>query len=131
LRRGSEGYIKHLPRLLPVGRTITLKCWKERDGGPRIHNRYVLTDIAGVQFGDSLEVGKEGEEDRVSILEERSWERLLKDYVDAPDGCGRSRAMSPYVVPRRPSGSCPFVTCESTRAPAADSTGRVLRSVQE
>jgi hypothetical protein len=70
-----------LPQLLPLGRPVTLHCWKERAGGPRLHNRYLLTEIGGVQFGDGIERGDPGQDDRVSILEERSHAELWSQYA--------------------------------------------------
>lgn len=40
--------------------------------------------IAGVQFGDSIERGEAGHQDRVSILEERSRLDLWAQYLGAP-----------------------------------------------
>jgi hypothetical protein len=80
--------IKHaeraLPDVVPDGMKVTLRCWKEKAGGARLHNRYLLTDIAGVQFGDSIERGEAGHQDRVSILEERSRLDLWAQYLGAP-----------------------------------------------
>jgi hypothetical protein len=61
---------QHLPTDLPLGRAVTLHTWQQRLGGPRLHNRYLITDVGGVQFGDGVETGAPGESDRVSILEE-------------------------------------------------------------
>jgi hypothetical protein len=72
---------RFLPRLLPFGSKVTLRCWKEKVGGARLHNRYLLTDIGGVQFGDGIEVGDPGHEDRVSILDEPSRARLWAQFV--------------------------------------------------
>src|SRR5690606_3465563 len=74
-----------LPRVLPIGMSVTLRCWKQRVGGERLHNRYLLTDVGGVQFGDGIEVGEAGEHDRVSILDDPSWTALWVHYAsDAP-----------------------------------------------
>ncbi len=73
---------RYLPLRLPAGFRVTLRCWRERAGGARLHNRYLLTDIGGVQFGDSIEVGDPGHEDRVSILDERSHGRLWGQYLE-------------------------------------------------
>jgi len=70
-----------LPRLLPAGMKVTLHCWKEREGGPRLHNRYILTEIGGVKFGDSIELGGTGHEDHLSILDKPSWEKLWDQYA--------------------------------------------------
>jgi hypothetical protein len=83
-----------LPRILPAGVEVTLHCWKERAGGPRLHNRYLITEIGGVEFGDGIELGDAGDEDRLSILEESSRAKLWNDYVgSAPafDSAGASR----------------------------------------
>jgi hypothetical protein len=85
---------RYLPGLLPPGSKVTLRCWKERTGGARLHNRYLLTDIGGVQFGDEIEAGDPGHEDRVSILDEPSLVRLWDHYAGSPpafDEAGASR----------------------------------------
>jgi hypothetical protein len=70
-----------LPNLLPDGLQITLHCWKERPAGPRLHNRYLLTDIGGVKFGDGIEMGDAGQEDHLSILDEPSRLKLWNQYI--------------------------------------------------
>lgn len=70
-----------LPSCVPTGMKVSLHSWKERAGGPRLHNRYLLTDVGGVQFGDSIEHGDRGQQDRVSILEEVSRARLWDEFV--------------------------------------------------
>ena len=72
---------QHLPGALPLGRAVTLHTWQQRPGGPRLHNRYLITDVGGVQFGDSVEAGAAGETDRVSILEEATRAELWEHYV--------------------------------------------------
>lgn len=77
--------VKHAERALgqcvPIGMKVSLHCWKERSGGPRLHNRYLLTDVGGVQFGDSIEQGATGHHDRVSILEEQTRARLWAEFA--------------------------------------------------
>lgn len=60
-----------MPRMLPLGTAVTLHYWRARqpgEFGARFHNRYILTDVGGVQFGDSIEQGDPGQHDRLSIL---------------------------------------------------------------
>lgn len=73
-----------LPEILPDGVKIALKCWRGRTGAPRIHNRFLVTDIAGVKFGDSLEEGAAGHQDHLSILDEPSRVTLWNQYVVPP-----------------------------------------------
>jgi hypothetical protein len=70
-----------LPRALPPGAKVTLYCWKERAGGKRFHNRYVITDVGGVKFGDSIEMGTTGQEDHLSILDESSRAAVWAQYA--------------------------------------------------
>jgi hypothetical protein len=67
--------------VLPKGQVVKIYIRSEKRDGDRIHNRYLLTDIGGVQFGDSIASGK-GQKDRVSILEEPSRHTLWRQYVN-------------------------------------------------
>jgi hypothetical protein len=85
---------RSLPQILPSGVEVTLHCWKERLGGPRLHNRYLITEVGGVEFGDGIEMGDAGDEDRLSILEESSRAKLWNDYLGSTpafDSAGASR----------------------------------------
>jgi hypothetical protein len=72
----------HLPRWLQVGQDTLVHTWSQRPGGKRLHNRYLITNIGGVKFGDSVEQGQEGEDDHISILDESSREDLWSQFVD-------------------------------------------------
>jgi len=54
-----------LPALVSPGAHLIIRCWRERDGGERLHNRCMLTDIGGVKFGDGLENGGAGQQDHL------------------------------------------------------------------
>jgi hypothetical protein len=74
-----------VPQNLPRGITVTFRSWIERRGGERFHNRYVLTDVGGVQFGDSIERGEGGQFDRLSLLGHDERLRLWSQfYGSAP-----------------------------------------------
>jgi hypothetical protein len=70
-----------LPNALPPGCSVTLRCLRTRHAGDRLHNRYVLTDIGGVQFGDSIEHTQDGQQDHVAILGDDAHASLWKDYT--------------------------------------------------
>lgn len=94
-----------LPRALPFGRQVTLRCWRQRFGGRRLHNRYLLSDVGGVQFGDGIETGSGGaDQDHLSILDEPSWAGLWSDYVGATpafDIAGPPQVFTGSSSPRR------------------------------
>jgi hypothetical protein len=70
----------HLPSIIPIGLTLTIRRWKNRDGGERLHNRYILTDIGGVQFGVGLDEGDRGTSDDVTRLSADTYRRRMEDY---------------------------------------------------
>ncbi len=73
-----------LPQHTPSDLKLRVRFRAERDCGKRLHNRYVLTDVGGIQFGDGLEKGSVGQDDRVSALEAATWKELLNQYCEAP-----------------------------------------------
>lgn len=73
-----------LPGLTPRDLALAVRFRAQRTSGPRLHNRYLLTDVGGLQFGDSPEQGAAGEEDRVSRLEIDTWQALWAQYTTSP-----------------------------------------------
>jgi hypothetical protein len=73
---------QQLPQRLPAGLSFSLHIWKQRPQGLRLHNRYLITEIGGVQFGDGIELGGPGETDHVNLLDEPSRAELWEQYVD-------------------------------------------------
>lgn len=58
-----------------------MNCWAQRTGGERLHNRFIVTNVGGIKFGDSIAQGTQhGEEDHLSILDEPSRIRLIESY---------------------------------------------------
>lgn len=71
-----------LPRIIPTGLELTVYYWKERLGGKELHNRFILTDIGGVQFGHGLDCDLGGgSDDIISRLDVRSYSREWNDYA--------------------------------------------------
>ncbi len=75
---------KKLPDLIPIGLKLELKRWKQRNGGEKLHNRYILTDIGGVKIDPGLDDGKDGESFEVILLERKPYEKQLDNYVRSP-----------------------------------------------
>ena len=71
---------QYLPRLIPRGFTLTVRRWDNRQNGERLHDRYILTDIGGVQFGVGLDEGGPNSTDDISRLSYETWQRRLEDY---------------------------------------------------
>jgi hypothetical protein len=67
---------RKLPQIIPKGLSVKFKRWKQRQGGEKIHNRYILTNLGGVSFGIGLDAGKEGETDDLNLLShDQYWKR--------------------------------------------------------
>ena len=70
-----------LPSIIPEGLTLRVYRWKEREGGEKLHNRYILTDIGGVSFLTGLDEGDPGMTDDVSRLPAKVYSRRWNDYA--------------------------------------------------
>ena len=53
---------------------------RERDGGERLHNRYILTDLGGVIFGVGLDEGDEGSMDDIHLLARTQYDERWRQY---------------------------------------------------
>lgn len=90
-----------LPPLIPAGLRVSVSFWNARSPGQRLHNRYVITDVGGVQFGDSIERGGTDQVDRLSILEEESRARIWNDFMGGTPAFDRAGAGFEVVGTRR------------------------------
>ena len=70
-----------LPPVLPAGMPLSVYRWKEREGGEKLHNRYILTDIGGVQFGVGLDEGEPGTTDDIARLSADTFRKRFEDYA--------------------------------------------------
>ena len=60
---------------------LFVRRWKEREGGEKLHNRYILTDIGGVQFGVGLDEGEPGTTDDIARLSVDTFRKRFEDYA--------------------------------------------------
>jgi hypothetical protein len=69
---------KHLPKIIPVGLTVRFIRWQQ----DQLHNRFILTEKAGLQFGIGLDAHNEKppHEDTVSLLSEQTREKTWSEY---------------------------------------------------
>ncbi|HEX7840796.1 MAG TPA: hypothetical protein VF469_25135 [Kofleriaceae bacterium] len=66
---------------LPRGISVEFARWRQRGGGEKLHNRYVLTDLGGVALGIGLDAGEAGETDDLLLLPRAQYERRWAQYV--------------------------------------------------
>lgn len=115
--RGADGLLKdcqqRLPQILPNGRSLRVTVLRKREGGEKIHNRYVLTLLAAVMFGTGLDVSHEGKTDESDDLCRLSGEQLDKrwgQYVTAPSSYFEIAAGPKDISSIRETVSAPRVT---------------------
>ena len=75
--------MKELPRFVPKGLALEIVLLKERPGGEKLHDRFILTDRWGVQFSVGLD--SHGPNDAtttiVTLLTEELWSAIYQKYA--------------------------------------------------
>jgi hypothetical protein len=72
---------RRLPSLIPEGMKVRFVRWQQKEGGEKLHNRFILTDMGGVRFGVGLDDGAAGETDEVELLGEEAYKLRWKQYT--------------------------------------------------
>ncbi len=78
---------KYLPPLIPKSMTLKIKIWKRKPDGQRLHNRYILTDLAGISFGTGIDhsgSSNSEETDDITRLSEKQYDQRRREYRDSP-----------------------------------------------
>jgi hypothetical protein len=75
-----------LSGILPAGLELRLVRWREREGGKRFHDRYILTNIGGLLFPTGLDDddGDGGQQATINLLTQELHCEFWKDF-HAPD----------------------------------------------
>ena len=69
-----------LPAILPAGRRLTVTVLRQREGGQKIHNRYVLTKFFGASFGTGLDAADPDQAGQTEDICRLSREQLLERW---------------------------------------------------
>ena len=70
-----------MPRIIPQGLKVIFRQWQEKPGGEKLHNRYILTDIGGVDFGTGLDEGDAGQTDDIKLLGKERFKIRWQQYA--------------------------------------------------
>lgn len=76
-----------LPQLIPSGKRIQVYMWKQREHGEKLHNRYILSEVAGVFFGTGLDKAGDPdskETDDLNLLSPIQLDFRWKQYKATP-----------------------------------------------
>lgn len=87
--RGTHEYFRDackqkLPRRVPDGLRVVVRRLERKEGHDEMHNRYVLTELCGIQFGVGLATGGPGATDDTTLLSERQYRHRWKQYAQEP-----------------------------------------------
>lgn len=79
----SRNCIMELPRYVPKGLALEVVLLKEKIGGEKFHDRFILTDRWGVQFSVGLDSHGPHETTKtiVTLLNEDLWASIYRKYV--------------------------------------------------
>jgi hypothetical protein len=77
----EKSCIARLPQLFAVDQKVRVVRWKEKTGGEKLHNRYVITNLGIVQFGHGLDDAMSGSTDDVALLSRDVYELRRAQYM--------------------------------------------------
>jgi hypothetical protein len=76
---------QRLPKLIPLGVSIRIVRIKERLGGEKVHQRYILTDLGGVRIDPGIDDGQPGETYDINLMDRSQFDLRWKQYAsDTP-----------------------------------------------
>ncbi|NEV60377.1 hypothetical protein [Thiorhodococcus minor] len=78
----EQEFRDRLARHLSPGTKLILKKLTQQDTGEKIHNRYIITELGGVQFGTGMDDGKKGENDDVNLMDIDQYLQRWDQYCD-------------------------------------------------
>lgn len=93
---------RQLPRCIPEGMRVTVRRLQQRQGGERLHNRYILTEFGGVMFIGGLDDGAQGETDDLTLLDRTQYELRWSQYGDHPPAFEVAQEVVVVCLPRSP-----------------------------
>jgi len=70
-----------LTEYIPDGLSICFKRWKQKPRGEKLHDRFLITDIGGVDFSIGLDEGQNGETQKISLLEQNAYKTIWERYM--------------------------------------------------
>lgn len=68
-------------RVLPAGTAIEFYLWRQRTGGEMLHDRFILTNIAGAEVSVGLDEGEIGETTGIKRISRARLGKTLRDFA--------------------------------------------------
>ncbi len=71
---------RQLRSTIPPDLSVKFLIWEQRPGGEILHDRFILTDLGGVDFSVGLDEGEAGQTTKVSRLSRTAYEKVWRDF---------------------------------------------------
>lgn len=97
----QRNFGNQISSIIPSNLRVRFVQLHERPNGPELHDRYILTEVGGLELSRGLDVG--GGDVRISLLIKDSYIKLLYDY------CGNNPAFD-YEADFQIDGTAPLAT---------------------
>ena len=107
-RTGTEEFReeceRRLPRCVPEKMRVRVRRLRQKQGGEKLHNRYILSDLGGVSFGYGLDEGNKGETDDITLMDRDQYKLRWSQYSGEPPAAFEQEGTPVEVVgTRKPS----------------------------
>jgi hypothetical protein len=84
LRMRHYNMSRYLPALIPSGSKLMVFFWLRKPGGKRLHPRFILTELGGLQPDYGLDEGDSAQDTTIiSLMSEEVWRSARADYCAA------------------------------------------------
>ena len=72
-----------LPGIVPTGTLLRAFHWLRRPGGKKLHPRFILTELGGIQYDYGLDQGDSpGDTTIVTLMDQDLWQTVRADYTN-------------------------------------------------
>lgn len=94
-RQNREDHLcRAFQNVIPSGTTLRVHFWQQRPGGEKLHPRFLLTEMGGLQYDYGLDEGDSQHEPTVvTLMDHGLWQKVRADYhspspiFDITDDC--------------------------------------------
>ena len=81
----ARNCLRYLPQFVPAGLRLLVRKLRQRSGGEKLHDRFLLTELGGISLGTGFDDGEAGQTQTVNILADSSVYTLRwEQYASTP-----------------------------------------------
>lgn len=95
-----ENWAKQIERALPFGFDVSFVAWSEKPDGEKLHDRFILAPIGGVEISVGLDSGKPSQTTRITRLTAKTHDEIWGNYQHATPSAFNLAPGFPVTLPR-------------------------------